>query len=214
MEKPMTTEENETTDTLPVIENTSELTAETTPVMEVPVISVAPVVVKNVEVKPITINTSVTNDFSSVFEKMRQSGTVYEKMTMASLDFYVAKMQPGFPVSPEDGARQQYGLWKLFETLLEGAPEAEFKKLWSVLLAYVHQNINGVFNDRYVYRFADQWVWGLDELSNMQRVINLVITTCNPATRKDDVRRVSISRTFAEGFSEKAKQRIANYYNS
>jgi hypothetical protein len=177
--------------------------------------SKAPIVapeVKNLTVAPV-VNSAEPN-LEAVFEQMRQTGTVYEKMTMASLDAYKNNMTPGLPVSPDAGARQQYNLWKLLEALVEASPEAEFKKLWSVTLAFIHGNINGVFNDRYVYRFADQWVWGLGELNAFQRLLNLATTTANSATRKNDLRRVSIDKTLAEGFSEKAKQRLGNYYQS
>lgn len=169
-------------------------------------------VVKNTVVAPKPISSEPT--IESLFETMRQSGTVYEKSVMASLDAYREKMAPGIPVNPDDGARQQYNLWKLFETVVESAPEQEFKKLWSVMLAYINGNISGVFNDRYVYRFADQWVWGLGELNAFQRLLNLAITTSNPATRQIDIRRVSVAKTLAEGFSEKAKERLNNYYQS
>lgn len=217
-----------TTVETPVVENTSETSVVETPVAETVAVEEAAAVVETVEEKPKApivapevknlavapvVNTAEPN-LEAVFEQMRQTGTVYEKMTMASLDAYKDNMAPGLPVSPDAGARQQYNLWKLLEALVEASPEAEFKKLWSVTLAFIHGNINGVFNDRYVYRFADQWVWGLGELNAFQRLLNLATTTSNSATRKNDLRRVSIDKTLAEGFSEKAKQRLGNYYQS
>jgi hypothetical protein len=193
------------------VQETVEVIASVVIDKEPKIVIVAPEV-KNLAVAPVVNSTEPNLD--AVFEQMRQTGTVYEKMTMASLDAYKDNMTPGLPVSPDAGARQQYNLWKLLEALVEASPEAEFKKLWSVTLAFIHGNINGVFNDRYVYRFADQWVWGLGELNAFQRLLNLATTTANSATRKNDLRRVSIDKTLAEGFSEKAKQRLGNYYQS
>jgi hypothetical protein len=189
--------------------------------MQEPVSAPAPVTM--LVVKPAVVNTVVTSaakpataaeaTMVNVFQKMRESGTVFEKMTMASLDSYVDKMKPGLPIPADVGARNQFALWKLFESVIETAPEAEFKKLWSVILAFFNADKSGVFGERYVYRFADQWVWSIDELNSMQRILNLVINTKTPATRALDIKRISIAKT-VEGFSEKAKERLNNYYQS
>jgi hypothetical protein len=188
-----------------------------------PVSAPAPSPVVTPVVKPVVVNTVVTSaakpttaaeaSMVNVFQKMRESGTVFEKMTMASLDSYVDKMKPGLPIPADVGARNQFALWKLFESVIETAPEAEFKKLWSVILAFFNADKSGVFGERYVYRFADQWVWSIDELNSMQRILNLVINTKTPATRALDIKRISIAKT-VEGFSEKAKERLNNYYQA
>jgi len=223
--KPMS-EENTQAPAEEVIEpaaDTQEVVAETPVAEQVPTPAPAPAVVPAPVVKPAVVNTVVApaakpttaaeSSMENVFQKMRESGTVFEKMTMASLDNYVEKMKPGLPVSSEVGARNQHSLWKLFESVIETAPETEFKKLWSVILAFFNADKSGVFGERYVYRFADQWVWSIDELNSMQRILNLVINTKNPATRALDVKRISIAKT-VEGFSEKAKERLNNYYQA
>lgn len=182
----------------------------TTPAVE-PVVK--PVVVNTVVAPAAKPATAAETSMENVFQKMRENGTVFEKMTMASLDSYVDKMKPGLPIAADVGARNQHALWKLFESVIETAPETEFKKLWSVILAFFNADKTGVFGERYVYRFADQWVWSIDELNSMQRIINLVINTKTPATRALDVKRISIPKT-VEGFSEKAKERLNNYYHS
>jgi hypothetical protein len=223
--KPMS-EENTQAPAEEVIEpaaETQEAVAETPVAEQVPTPAPAPAVAPAPVVKPAVVNTVVApaakpataaeSSMENVFQKMRETGTVFEKMTMASLDSYVDKMKPGLPIPADVGARNQYALWKLFESVIETAPETEFKKLWSVILAFFNADKTGVFGERYVYRFADQWVWSIDELNSMQRIINLVINTKTPATRALDIKRISIAKT-VEGFSEKAKERLNNYYQS
>lgn len=168
-----------------------------------------PVVVKNVVVKP-TI--TIPKDATTIINEMRANGTVYELMLLASIDKYKYVMAPGAPIDADAGAREQYNFWKAISSIVENSPEAEFNKLWSVLLIYVNDNIKGVFDDRYVYRFATNWTWPVVDLKAYQRILNLITVTCDPATRSSNIRKINMHKTLAEGFSEKAKQRISNYY--
>lgn len=167
------------------------------------------VVVKNTVVKPVV---TMPKEAAVVIDEMRSNGTVYEKMLLASVDNYKFKMAPGAPIDADTGAREQYNLWKAISSIVENSPESEFTKLWSVLLIYVNDNINGIFADRYIYRFAANWSWSESELKAYQRILNLITVTCDPATRSTNIRKVNIHKTLAEGFTEKAKQRISNYY--
>jgi hypothetical protein len=171
---------------------------------------ITPPVVTNVEI--VKEKTKNDLDVPTLLATIRESGTVFEKMTLTGLDIYKKNMAPRVPVDPNDGAKYQNGLWKVLQSVLENAPENEFTKIWSVILIYIHAEQEGVFNDRYLYRFAEHWGWDLDELKTFQRIMHLVTLTADSKTRKENLKKVTITKVIATGFSERAKQRITNYY--
>jgi hypothetical protein len=77
---------------------------------------------------------------------------------------------------------------------------------------YVNHYFDTVFNERHAFRFADQWIWDLDELDAYFGLLNLMKLTANPATRVDGLKRVSLQSTLEKGFSEEGRQRITSFY--
>jgi hypothetical protein len=192
-----------------LVEKITDTQSDVTTVIE-PVVTQAPTVT-NVKT---TVKAEPTSGLNvpALLDTIRESGTVFEKMTLTGLDIYKKNMAPKVPVEPSDGAKYQNNLWKVIQSVLENAPENEFTKIWSIVLIYIHVEREGVFNDKYLYRFAEHWGWGLDELNTFQRVLHLATLTADSTTRKENLKKVSMSKITASGFSERAKQRISNYY--
>lgn len=157
--------------------------------------------------------TALPSEFTKLIDDLKVSGTSTQKILITSIEKYIDTMTPGKPVKDDAGAKSQYDLWKIISYLAEQAPGDEFKKLWNILLAYFEEYKDGVFHDRYIYRFSEFWVWPEHELNGMHRILNLVKLTCNPADRGHGLKNVSLDRSLTEGFSEEARQRITTFYN-
>jgi hypothetical protein len=159
-----------------------------------------------------TLKPPTYTEFHARMDQLRLSGTQAQKVLIASLDRYVEDMAPNKPIQDAVGARNQYNLWKAISYIAETAPSDEFKRLWQILLAYALEHTDGVFQDRYVFRFSEYWTWSEHELNGLHRILNIIKLTCDPATRADGLRQVSLDRSLTEGFSDDARQRIVMFY--
>jgi hypothetical protein len=156
---------------------------------------------------------TITTDFETQMNGFKQNGTVAEKSLISGIEQYMKNMAPGKPIDFDVGARQQYQFWKLISGLAENSKTEDFKKLWSILLTYYKKYKTGVFHERYVFRFSENWVWSESELHGFQRVINVINLTCDPAERISGLKQVSLDRSLSEGFTDDARQRIVSYYH-
>lgn len=165
-------------------------------------------------VQAVVKETVVSNEtpFTVRIDAIKESGTNQEKSLVAALDAYVDFMKPGAPVAPDRGVKQQYTLWKTILALAENAPKEQFNALWNILLAYFDNYKDGVFHDRYLFRFIDQWIWSENDLKAMQNIFNLLQLTANPAKRKEGLARVQLEKTLATGINDEGRDRINLFY--
>jgi len=172
--------------------------------------------VEDTKVKPSVVVKETQVDNSTAFQKtiakIKESGTASEKGLVASIELYMEKLKPGVPVNETDGARIQYNLWKTISALLESYPDSEFKRLWYILLAYFEEYKDAAMHERYIFRFAEYWSWSDTELFGFQRIINIIKLTSNPTTRSSELKKVDLDRSLEVGFSDKARQRVINFY--
>lgn len=168
--------------------------------------------VKPVEVKQTKVEPEAISDFLSKVEEMKVSGTSAQKILIASIEKYVKDMAPGKQIEVNAGARSQYSLWKAISYVVETAPAEEFKKLWSILLAFFEEYKDKAFHDRYVFRFSEYWMWPLVELNGLHRIINLIKLTSNAKERAKGLKQVDLDRSLAEGFSDEARQKLISFY--
>ena len=152
-----------------------------------------------------------TNDFASYIAKTKLTGTHTERAFISQIEDYVAKMKPGQIVTPEEGANHQLNLWRLIKTTLANAT-GEFNTLFGMLLGYAYAHKNGVFHDRYIFRFSENFTFNPEEIQAFQAILNLVNVTCIPGDRKALLRQVDLHRTLAVYFDEPTRQRVVAFY--
>ena len=153
------------------------------------------------------------DSFTTFIDKAKINGTLDEKALIASMEDYIAKMAPGNALEASAGAFNQYSLWKTLQTVIESSPATEFKSLWNIVLSYFNEHQAGVFNDRYVFRFASHWTYGEEQLTAFQRLLNLINLTCNVQNRNTGLRQVNIQATLEKGYTEEGKNRLVSFYN-
>lgn len=127
------------------------------------------------------------------------------------LEIYAEKMQPGLPVDARDGATNQRNLWTAIKWALE-RPADEFTLLYTELLMFVHVHRDSIFSERYIYRFFDHLSLGNGDRRNFERILNLVISTSNPATRRLVVQQLDIRQIMRDMRNEQLTEKVAAYY--
>lgn len=182
-------------------ETQTDATVTSTPVVEQ---TSAPIVTE-------TKTEEKVSDIDTYFNSIRTGTSTELKSILGQLEVYGEKMKPGRPMATvEDGAKNQYALWKT----IEGAsklPMDQFRKAWNIILAFA--NTNPCFNDRYIFRFAEYWIWNTDELDAFQRILNLIKLTADPEKRVNGLKQVSLDRTLEKVFTQEAKQNIIAFYH-
>ena len=152
------------------------------------------------------------DEFSQWLAKIEASGTTAEKMVVSGIGKYVDLMAPGKPMAGGTGARHQRMLWDTIYYIVESAPAEEFNRLWNLFLAFFDRYRTGAFADRYVNRFAADWYGSVENLTSLQRMVNLASLTANPKDRKIGLKQVSLAKTLENTFSEAGKQKLQNFY--
>lgn len=184
------------------------------PVPPAPAPKAAPVVSAPQKTAPVVSlkQPAAAEGFRALIEKMKTDGTKDEKKLIANIEQYMQRMAPGQPMGGDDGARNQHALWKVIQGLVERAPQEEFRKLWNILLGYFEESKDGVFGDRYIFRFAESWHHSEAELTAFQRILNVIKLTSNANERSKGLRQVDLGRSLETGFSEEARQRLLSFY--
>lgn len=154
----------------------------------------------------------VVTPFSDLVANLVTNGSTSQKYVIGIINSYMNDMAPGIKMTQADGAKHQESLWNLIKNVVNLEPE-EFKKAWAVLLAFFNNYADGVFNDRYVFRFFE--VVNLDpaSIAGFQNILNLIKLTAEPSTRTASLKQVDLEKTTNKGFTEKAKQNIMSFYS-
>ena len=204
----------------PVVEEQSVPTT-TAPVIVPVVNTVAPVAVKKPVVKTEVKSGTVINvataaviagSFVDTVAKIKVSGTVAQRSLVAQLEQYIAAMKPGMPVEAAAGSRNQTSLWRIIQTVIDRSGD-EFTSLYTLLLAFFEAYKDDAFQERYVFRFAENITMPADELATYQQMINLIKLTCSPKGRDVALRQVDLGRTMKSNISEAGRQRVLGFYN-
>ena len=181
--------------------------APVTPIQPAPKAPSPQPAVQTTQVQPVAI------PLLDYIAQLKVAGTQEEKNLIIAIETYMSYMNPGVPVKGDKGTKYQYALWKTISHILDQAPRGEFNKLWNLLLGYFNFYKEGVFNDRYIFRFAECWSWTQDELKGMNSIFNLLKLTADPATRSTGLTQVNMEKSLSVGISEEGRSRITSFYS-
>ena len=127
------------------------------------------------------------------------------------LNAYLEAMAVGKPTTVEEGVIQQSNLWNIIKWVL-GLEGADFVRCYAKLLEVVLENRRGVFSERYAYRFFDSLRMSGNDRKNFERILNLLLTTCDPRTRALSMRQIDLRTTLSGLVDPLMQQRIAGFY--
>lgn len=128
------------------------------------------------------------------------------------IDAYVTAMNPATPVSTEEGVRAQTALWSIIRHVLSKT-DGEFVVLYAKLLENVLTYRRTVFNERYVYRFFEHLRLSPNDRRNFERMLNLLLVTCDPKSRRLALRQVNLNTTVSGFADNNVQQRIIGFYS-
>lgn len=124
---------------------------------------------------------------------------------------YAAALKPGRPLDGPQGAIHQTFLWQTIKWVLS-KDRGEFAMLYAELLNFILQHRTGVFSERYVFRFFDQLRMTTPERRNFERMLHLMLSTCDPKSRQIALRQIDFKTTL-QGFPDNAvHQRVVGFY--
>lgn len=130
----------------------------------------------------------------------------------ANLIGYSEAMAIGKPITPEEGGKWQYSLYKTILGVLNNQNAEEFKAEMQTLLQYFFQNKDNIFNEKFIYRFPAQWPGSQTEFNLYRRVVFVLIQTANPKTRAKEAGKLNLEKA-AEGMTEDQKNKFINFFS-
>lgn len=205
-ESPETTQ-TETSSSEDTVEETPAVVTESTQETPAVVTTASPAVN---DVAPVSVVDQVTVPEVQPKETSNKEFTPVFRIEL-ELKIYAEEMHPGKAISHEEGAKRQSGLYKLIMSILSTPNQADFNKEWNTLLSFFHQNSDGVFNEKYMFRFADRWLDGPTSYAFFRRIIYTIIQTANPATRRKAMESIVMERLI-DGLTFDQKQKLVNFY--
>lgn len=137
--------------------------------------------------------------------------TLGMKLLEEGIAEYAAAMAPRKPVNDKDGRMYQVKLWRIIQGVLR-SPAKEFTKNYSRLLSLVNEHRDGVFSDRYIYRWMPELTLPGNDKKNFERILNLLVATADPATRAQGLKQVDL-KLIVNGLKDgEHQQRLLEYY--
>lgn len=127
---------------------------------------------------------------------------------------YLDHMAKGKPVDPANGVRLQFRLWSGFRTLINNTEPGNFREVWKQVLAICLESKDKVFNEFYMYRFADQWTQQKDQLRAFHALVNLIIITADPASRRAALAQVDLDKTIGSAYGATGRNNLVLFYKA
>lgn len=135
-----------------------------------------------------------------------------ESQLTLSLNDYCKNMMPGVSHVDGGGAVQQVKFFRVVQVVLR-KKGSEFNKEFTQLLAFVHAHKDTLFNERYAYRFFESIKISLGERKNFERILNLLITVCDPTLRSRTLTQVDVDGTMIGFKDNEMHQRVLGFFS-
>ena len=162
------------------------------------------------QVKQAVEQISTDSSSQAIIDKARASTNAYIKGLANFLDGYMSKMSPGLVAGDREGGTQQYNFHNTIVQLFNQPDYEVFRNGLLILLSYMRAHEKGVFNERYLFRFSEQWPAGADKLTNFHATLNLLKIIANKQERPVG-KFISLERTYNTGYTELAKENITRF---
>lgn len=151
-------------------------------------------------------------------QKLAKGGNENElslEVIQQNLEEYAHSMRPGRAHRGAEGPLNQVKLYRTVQMVLR-QKGANFHRAFGYLLDFVNEHRRDVFNEMYVFRYFDsrQMKTSLPagERRKFERILNLLITTCNPRTRSKTLEQVDIDATMETFKDPDMHQRVLGFY--
>ena len=126
---------------------------------------------------------------------------------------YAEAMDSKKAVVPEEGGRWQYSLFTSIKSVLNTADQNQFNKEWATILNFFHKNKNGIFNEKFLFRFAEHWTGSTTEYTTARRLLFTLIQTADPETRRTALASIKLDMV-TESLTEAQRVKLLNFYGA
>jgi len=133
------------------------------------------------------------------------------KLTIQTLEEYVAKMGKGVMVSESNGINNQMGLYRAVTNLLTLEGE-EFTEVMTRVLSIIHAHRDGAFNDKRLFRFFNNLKLAKDRAKSFERLLSLFTTVCDPTTRSMTLEQVNVEEAVSGVKDGQKQQQLLAYF--
>lgn len=177
-----------------------------------------PVVTQSVVEQPIVVTADIVTQVISddpnqaSIDNIKATGSVSGKATISALESYIEKMKPGVPVESKEGARHQEFLWRTLSNLIDSDTE-DFQEVFRGVLALVHREGRAAFAETHLFRFTENIALGHAQTKAFLALLDLIKVTADPKGRFLALKQVDFHRSTEHYWSERARQRLTNFYN-
>lgn len=124
---------------------------------------------------------------------------------------YSEVMDPKNSISSEEGAKWQYNLFSVIRRTFNVSTQEEFNKEWTTILNFFNKHKDGIFNERYMFRFLENWPGSPSEYIAFRDMVFLLIQTADPKVRKSYLRDKTTDH-YANVLTEQQKNTLLAYY--
>lgn len=125
---------------------------------------------------------------------------------------YRENMRPGMAIGEEAGAREQRKLADMLVNNVFSVPENEFKDNMRALLTFIESEREGVFHERYAYRFMGSVVMPKERRDLFEDLLTLSITTAD-AGPKQTANQIDLNKILERLANEQMIENIRSFYN-
>ena len=124
---------------------------------------------------------------------------------------YAEAMDKKNTMVPEQGGKWQYNLFKAIKSCFAAASQDVFNAEFGTVVNFFQKNKDGIFNEKFIFRFPENWPGSPNEYTQNRRLVYLIIQTADPKTRKKALEQINMEMV-AEGMTEAQKQMLFNFY--
>jgi hypothetical protein len=161
-----------------------------------------------VESKPVEAPV-VEKQKASVSQSQKGFKPVYK--VELELAGYAEAMDKKNVMVPEVGGKWQHSLFKAIKSVFAATSQETFNNEFNTILSFFNKNKDGVFNEKFIFRFPECWPGSPNEYTQNRRLVYLIIQTADPKARRKALDEINMELV-AEGLPEAHKQMLFNFY--
>lgn len=131
--------------------------------------------------------------------------------TEFELNNYATAMDKSKSIIPEEGGKWQHSLYMLIKGTLNVPEQETFNQEWNTILQFFNKNKDGIFNEKFIFRFPEQWTGSATEFTSFRRLVYTIIQTADPKSRKKVLESINFDMV-AEGLTEVQRNKLISFY--
>lgn len=130
---------------------------------------------------------------------------------ISDFDAYAESMRPGRAHAGKEGVIIQTKFYRTIQAIMR-VEGSKFNLIYGALLSFVKENKDTLFSQRYAYRYFDMLEMAMSDRKNYERMMNLIISTCDPTTRSQAIKQIDLTATLSGFKNEEVHQKVLGFY--